>query len=334
MSNGTRTTAVVVTYNPDASELTALLSALLPQVSTAVVVDNGSKNEGAVAEITSNLNAVFLPLGENLGIATAQNRGITWAMKRGTDYVLLSDQDSVPAPDMVEKLRECFENPPLPDQPTGLTLLSVEDEEGLAQFPGSVLTGPVAAVGPVPLDDRGGEVENALVYSFTKWGAMRRQVPGPGQALAVPFVLASGCLISVEALREVGPMNGSLFIDHVDLAWCLRALEDGYRILVTGDALIYHSLGDEVAKVPGRKQPVHLHSAVRNYYIMRNTLLLQSASFLPSRWKRRYLMWMVKYMGYYILAPGRRQRVPLLTRGVRDGIMGRVGPQKTWKRSR
>ena len=120
-------------------------------------------------------------------------------------------------------------------------------------------------------------------------------------------------------------MNESLFIDHVDLAWCLRAIEKGFRVLVSGDANIYHSLGDEVAKVPGRKKPVHVHSPARNYYMMRNTLLLQSATFLPKRWKHRYLWWMTKYMGYYLLAPGRTTRIFPFARALRDGVRGEGG---------
>lgn len=287
--------AVAVTYNPDLSAFRSLLVALRPQVDELVVVDNGSVEAAAVGREVAEAGANWLPLPENLGIAAAQNRGIDWARTTGATHVLLSDQDSLPEPDMVERLWEC---------------LTCCDES-------------LGAVGPVPLDGRGDEAE-ALVYSFTTWGPKRRTVPGPGQVLDVPFVLASGCLIPLAVLDRVGPMNESLFIDHVDLAWCLRAIEDGYRIKVCGDAILHHSLGDEVAHIPGRKRPVHLHSAPRNYYMMRNTLFLLRASFLPRKWKLGYLLWMTKYTGYYLLAsPG---RLPIFLRALRDGLTGRGGP--------
>lgn len=329
MGQPSKVVAVVVTYNPSPGELSALLSALRPQVSGAVVVDNGSANLEEVSTAASAHDCHLIALSRNEGIAFAQNQGILWALSdsatpAGADFVLLSDQDSVPADDMVHQLLLTFDNATegLAQAEPGFPR---PDPAALSQFPATALNGPVAAVGPVPVDDRGDGSGGDLVYSFTKWGAKRTIVPGPDQQMAVPFVLASGCLISRDALEAVGPMDQSLFIDHVDLAWCLRAIEKGYRILVSGNAKIYHSLGDDVAHVPGRKRAVHLHSPIRNYYMMRNTLLLQSASFLPRRWKVRYLWWMVKYMGYYTLAPGRTARVPMMLRAIRDGLAGRSG---------
>lgn len=294
------TIAVAVTYNPELTGLYNLLEALRPQVNQILVVDNGSANASAVDSLCEEIGARTLLLPGNLGIAAAQNRGILLAQKLGATHILLSDQDSLPAPNMVHQLHLCL------DRAAG--------------------NRPVAAVGPVPVDARGKSNE-ALVYSFTTWGPKRRTIPGPGETLEVPFVLASGCLVPVSVFQEVGPLDESLFIDHVDLAWCLRAVEAGYRIEVCGDAILYHSLGDQVAKVPGRSRAVHVHSPIRNYYMMRNTLFLQKASFLPTRWKVGYLVWMVKYFGYYLLlAPGRKARIPWLLRALKDGVLGRGGP--------
>lgn len=294
--------AVVVTYNPDVPALQSLLRALVPQVQSVVIVDNGSALPAPIRHSAEQVRAHWLGLPKNLGIAAAQNRGILKAKHLGATHVLLSDQDSIPSGDMVEQLRGCLR----------------EAEKS---------SSPTAAVGPVPRDGRGGEAE-PLVYSFTTWGPKRRTVPGPGETLSVPFVLASGCLISIAALDKVGPMDEPLFIDHVDLAWGLRAVKAGYQILVCGSASLQHSLGDEVARIPGRARVVHLHSFRRNYYIMRNTVFLQRADFLPLRWKLGYLVWMAKYMGYYLLlAPNRRRRLGSFRRAIMDGIAGRGGAE-------
>ena len=306
--------AVAVTYNPDADQLTALLDALAPQVDQLLVVDNGSANQGEVRRLVLDepaaaRNVRWLGLDTNLGIAAAQNRGIAWARRQAADFVLLSDQDSLPAPDMVAELLRTFHE--AAENPAGAEALAA----------------PVAAVGPVPRDARQAGDEGALVYSFTTWGPKRRTVPGPGEVLEVPFVLASGCLVPMSAFEAVGPLDDKLFIDHVDLAWCLRAVSRGYRVLVSGDATLYHSLGDNVARVRGRKRHVHVHSPIRNYYIMRNTLLLMRAPFLPLAWKLGYLVYMAKYLAYYtLLAPGKRERLPLLGRALSDGVRGRTGP--------
>lgn len=295
--------AVIVTYNPEESELEALLESLRPQVDFAVIVDNGSANSRGISRLAGQFSIDLLELGENQGIAGAQNRGIVYVLNKGAQYVLLSDQDSVPAHDMVEILLSTF----LEAQTT--------DSETLE---------PIAAVGPVPVDERG-NAEHALVYSFTTWGPHRDVIPQPGQVEEVPFVLASGSLLSRRALLDVGPMNESLFIDHVDLAWCLRAIEKGYRILVNGSAHLTHSLGEDKATLPWGRE-IHTQSPTRNYYMVRNTLFLERAAFMPLTWKVGYLSYLAKYLGFYgILGIAEPTRLRQLGRGLRDGLLGRSG---------
>ena len=89
--------AIVVSYHPDLSSLEDLLDALLPQVATIMVVDNGSSVEiAAWSKHRYGNRVVVIPLGNNRGIAAAQNVGINWARNQGARYVVLFDQDSIP----------------------------------------------------------------------------------------------------------------------------------------------------------------------------------------------------------------------------------------------
>lgn len=318
--------AVIVTYCPDESALRRLLVNLAPQIDFGVIVDNGSTNSPQISGLAGEFNIDLIECGMNLGIAAAQNRGIVYLLNRGADFVLLSDQDSVPAPNMVAQLLATFQMTMSSD---GLDPHAIQEGgEPPASIPvparefRSKPGRPLAAVGPVPLDERGAS-EHALVYSFTKWGPKRRRVPAKGEVMEVPFVLASGCLISRSALLDVGPMNESLFIDHVDLAWCLRAWDRGYRIIVDGSALLQHSLGDDKATLAWGRE-VHVQSAMRNYYMVRNTLYLEAAPFMPVEWKLGYLSYLVKYLGFYVLVGASHpDRWRQLAAGLRDGLRGR-----------
>ena len=99
--------AVIVIYFPDQEVLGRLLRALAAQVAYMAVVDNGAKEstrsflQGLAAEWPS-LEIFFQ--GQNVGVAAAHNVGIARMRTRGCTHVLLLDQDSIPAPDMVEKL--------------------------------------------------------------------------------------------------------------------------------------------------------------------------------------------------------------------------------------
>jgi rhamnosyltransferase len=299
-----RAVAVVVTYRPDTAALATLLEALGPQVEQVVVVDNGTPGDDVRRTLATALpGARLVELGANRGIAAAQNRGIETARALGASHVLLSDQDSVPAPDMVRRL-----------------LAALDDAAGSP-------AGRLVAVGPVTVDERTGAAP--LVFTAQRSGPRRApELPTEDGALVdVPFLIASGTLIDVAVLDEVGPMDESLFIDHVDLEWGMRAQRAGLRLAVVIGARLSHSLGDDTRRVPWRSRHVHVQSVERSYYMVRNTLVLVRGDLLPAAWRRGYLLWLVRYVGFYVLAvPPRLRRLRLMVRGAGDALRGRTGP--------
>ncbi|UNX55758.1 glycosyltransferase family 2 protein [Georgenia sp. TF02-10] len=292
--------AVVVTYHPAVEATAALLRALAPQVRATVVVDNGSAAEQVrgLAAACAEVGAELVRLSANTGIAHAQNQGIARARQLGADAVLLSDQDSLPAPDMVDRL--------------------------VAGLRAAAAGGRVGAVGPVTLDER--QPSATLLFADRRWGPRRAPRPADGELVEVTFLLASGCLIPLDVLEEVGGMNEAWFIDHIDLEWGLRARRAGYRLYGVGGAVLGHHLGDRTMRIPGRERDVHLHSPVRNYYMARNTLLLVRSGLLSPAWRAGYLFWITKYAVFYALVvPPRRRRLREVLRGAVDGVRGRTG---------
>lgn len=309
-----RVVAVVVSYQPDTAALDQLVSRLLPQVAALVVVDNGS-DAATVAHLAALVDglvdepgdgptrpeAQLVALGRNVGVGAAQNLGIDRARQVGATHVLLSDDDSLPAPDMVERLV------------AALTAAAPADR--------------VAAVGPVTVDPRTGSAP--LV--FTDQGLAPRRIPHlptrDGAQVDVAFLIASGCLVDLRALDDVGPMNADLFIDHVDLEWGVRARRAGWTLRVVVGARLEHALGDTTRQVPGRARAVHIQSPVRNYYTVRNTVHLIRTRFFHRAWRRGYRRWITRYIAYYLLAvPPRATRARLMARGLRDAWTGRLGP--------
>ena len=302
-----RVVAVVVTHRPDPSLAGALLEALAPQVAEVVVVDNGTPAAtlDALRPTLDRLGCALVELGANRGIAAAQNVGVAHARDRGATHVLLSDQDSLPAPDMVARLL------------TGLARAH-EDPPGAGR--------PPAAVGPVTTDDRNSGA--ALLFADRTWGPRRAEVPDVDGALVeATFLIASGCLVTTAALETVGPMNEAWFIDHVDLEWGLRARRAGLGLYGVVGARLDHALGDRTQRVPGRRRAVHIHSPRRNYYLARNTVLLVRSGLMPVRWRVGYAAWITKYSAFHVLAvPPRGARLRYLARGLLDGLRGRTGP--------
>lgn len=301
MDATTAVAAVIVAYRSDPPRLDALLGRLSTQVAMLVVVDNSETHaeREAIAALAARHGASVLGTGINEGVAAAQNRGIRHASAHGAGLIMLFDDDSLPASDYVARLLE------------GLRRVRAADAK-------------VAAVGPWAYDER--DPGSALVFGDTRWGPRRaHRVRGP--SVPVAFLLASGCLIDARALADIGPMREDLFIDHIDLEWGLRARAKGWALYALTDVPMAHRLGTDVRRVrwlAGRT--VHVHPPLRNYYLVRNTLLLALDRTLPPRWRAGYLAWIVKYVGYNLLAEApRAQRAAAVLRAIAHALRGRAG---------
>jgi rhamnosyltransferase len=299
---GTGTTvAVVVTYQPDSARLEANLAAIRAQVDQVLVVDNGSMASSQIESLATRNQAEYLGLVGNRGIGHAQNHGFAWARARRADHVLLLDQDSVADGAMVACLR------------SALTTLASFGQ-------------PVGAVGPAQVD-----AEGHLNARYTRFEAGRyRQVDAPVLHAAVPcdMLIASGMLIPMAVLDQVGGMDDSLFIDKVDTEWSLRASRKGWRLFGVPSARLHHRLGEQTLEVRWwghKKLPVH--KPFRYYYMVRNSVLLQLRGESKWAWRWADLSQLVQILVFHgFLAPNASQNRPMMLRGLRDGLRSVSGP--------
>lgn len=89
----------------------------------------------------------------------------------------------------------------------------------------------------------------------------------------VLFVPTSGSIINLKNLDEIGHFFNDLFIDYVDIEFCLRAKQHNYKIYIVPNVLIEHSLGRlEVRRFLFSKVHVTNHDPIRLYYRIRNRL--------------------------------------------------------------
>ena len=293
--------AVVVTYNPDLDTLGRLVDACAPQVDSIVLVDNGDgvRLVGWLAQRTFS-NVVLLPLGENRGIATAQNAGIDWALAKGAEYVLVFDHDSEPAPDLVVRLCTAF-----------------ADLEEAGER--------VAAVGPRYTDSRRKKEDKISPFIRLENGRLIRCYPATGSFyVSVDFLISSGSLISIKALDAIGKMEDQLFIESVDVEWGLRARCAGWSLFGVWDAIMEHSLGDDHVMGMGRELAVH--SPLRHYYLMRNALWLCRRKWLPRRWG--FILAqnaLKKFIAYSLFMPRPLRHFRFMCLGLWHAAHGRMG---------
>jgi rhamnosyltransferase len=291
--------AVVVTHNPEAAALNLVLSALLPQVGAIALVDNGSEDVAILDTLSGSGSRVHcIRLDTNLGIAAAQNLGINWAFKQGAKYLLLSDQDSEPATDMVARLLEAA------------TELA---DNGVS----------VALTAPNYRDER-----QSTHTPFMHLAAGRIHWFGCASAADRPEIttaIASGSLIPLSTLTVVGPMRESLFIDLVDIEWCFRARAMGYQAFGVCGATLRHRLGDQPKRLFGRE--LSTHSPARNYYFYRNAIWLFRQAYVPIAWKRVIARQMLKrFVVFSVLVAPRFAYARMMLLGLWHGLRNRLGP--------
>lgn len=261
--------AIVVTFHPVLEVLEQLLDRLSSQVDSILVVDNGSnKDLSTWYKISQTESVEILQLGENKGVAAAHNVGIQWALKHSATFVLLMDQDSIPAVDMVENL---------------IFALKKKSQEGAS----------VAAVGANYLDIKGSQLSPFVKLTGCK---LHRVGCADNEIVAVDHLISSGCLISLSALNVIGTMEQKLFIDYVDTEWCLRAITKGYSLFGVGAAKMQHDLGDEFVSVFGRT--ITVRSPLRYYYLLRNGVWLLFQPWVPFNWK---IMDVIRLLKIYLV---------------------------------
>lgn len=294
---GTVIVGIIVSYNPHTSDLLRLTETILRQVKHLIIVDNGSR-EDVLSSLGSQAKFVeFIGLEGNYGIAKAQNIGIERARTLSADYVLLLDQDSMPFPDMVDKL-----------------LAAVQEKEGAGVR--------VAAAGPCYEDPR-----QRNTNPFVRLNGLtleRQSCETAGAVVDVDFLIASGCLIPTASLDALGVMVEELFIDYVDIEWGLRAQHKGYRSFGVCAARMEHALGDNAITFRNRHIPVH--TPLRHYYHVRNAVWLAKLPWISGRW-RIVLAWRLvrQVLFFSVMSKPRLQHTRMMFWGLVDGVFNKMG---------
>ena len=294
------TVAVIVTYNPDFRLLSELIRSIYAQVAGIIIVNNSESDtyKNLLDKIPSQYldKVIVKELNQNKGIAYAQNIGIKLALEQKANFILLSDQDTVYPADYVESMICNYQN--------------IDNKENV-----------VALVPNFREMNRGGTLQGFIEkpnYFF------KRTYPEKGQH-EVFQAIASGKFLVSEILQKVGLFDEELFIDWVDLEWCWRAKQKGFRIIGCAEVMINHSLGDSFVRK--FKKDVPLRSPIRHYYIVRNGIFLALRSAYLTKPLRIQIGVKVlrQYLGFIILSKDKIENFRFCSKALIHGFSGKLG---------
>ena len=284
------TFTIIVSYYPQLKIFNKLLESLLYQVKRIYIIDN-TNNQIKFFKKPYHEKIKTFYFNKNTGIAYAQNVGINKAIEEGAEYIILSDQDTIYPENYVSEMLKCF-----------------EDEK-------------VAAAGPMFVDTHTGNRQFFIVADKFRF---KKIYPKSGK-YEVLQLIASGTMIKVSALKEIGFMREEFFIDWVDMEWCWRAIKKGYKLIGNADVIVYHQHGENSVSFLGKE--ITIRKSWRYYYTIRNGIYLSVYSDLLSPYLRTLLF--IKTLRntflYPFLTNPRLESLKYSMLGLYHGLIGKLG---------
>ena len=183
----------------------------------------------------------------------------------------------------------------------------------------------ISAVGPRYRDEAADCLSDFVKFTWLGFG--RLTCRAFESFVPADFLISSGALFSMDTLCSVGEMDGSLFIDHVDTEWFLRAKSMGYQAIGACRAVMLHNLGERRRRLwMLRWRTVPTHAPFRYYYIFRNSILLLRRDYVDNGWRRCELMRLMKlFVMFGIFVSPRIKHLRIMALGVRGGLLGHHG---------
>lgn len=237
-----RVTVVILNWNGREDTLACIASVLGSREVDfdVVVVDNGSEDGSQAAIRQAYPSLTLIETGRNLGYAEGNNVGLRHALQGDADYLLILNNDTIVAADMLHEL--------------------VRASRAL---PRSVL-GPLTFYHHDP--DRvwwAGSRWNSAGCRLEHTGNGRdgpAVVPG-AEPIATTYVVGSALFAPVALFREIGLLDAQYFLTHEETDWCYRARQAGWSCHCVPRAQMWHKVS---VSMGGSGSPLQVYFYTRN----------------------------------------------------------------------
>ncbi len=298
--NESNVCGLVITHNPPQT-LADNVQRLSVQIPHLILVDNNSDGYSLpqIAKVAARGVEVIYN-SSNRGVAAALNQGLHRAREIGYAWIITLDQDSQPAPDLVDQLCVAY-------------------SKATNQW-------SICIVAPQIINL---ELDKRTYYLRPYLGPLYIRVYCHGEDLdSVTTVITSGSLINLDIFEALGGFREDFFIDYVDTEYCLRALGRGYRIVVACKAKINHVLGSRrMVKLGGITLYPTFHPPERWYYMSRNriAMLRMYAMRFPHWFTYEIIASMYTSLRMLLTEDRRLEKMRAIIEGIMDGVRGKMG---------
>lgn len=285
--------SIIVTYQTKVNEFADILKKHQDNFQQVIVVNNSSEIDFLKFQ-SKQVTLITNPC--NIGLSAALNAGIKEAKRLGFKMVALFDQDTELPPNFTQQMLHYIH-----------------------QYPGDK---PVAVYSPVFHNHVINETGRHI--SFKPFRLIRDPVQDKEDYAHPHYVITSGSIIPIKVLDHVGLMREELFIDFVDIEWCLRARQQGYEVVAINKVMIDHHLGDYAVSFMGHHYPIH--SPLRMYFYFRNAMYLYRFCEIDWNWRlvdsARNLF---RFLFYMLFVKDRPTYFKYIIKGYYHGLIKKMG---------
>ncbi len=301
VENMTKPTVSIIVLNykscEDTIECLRSLEHLTYFQTQIIVVDNGS-NDGSVEAIRSVYpDITLIDTGANLGFTGGNNIGIQYALDHGADYIMLLNNDTIVAPDMIDVMVEVME-----------------------ADPAIGVSGPMIYYYDVPdmIWSGGGSID--WKHGTTSMQGINEEDKAQfGMSPRQVDFVTGCCILAKRAVWEkVGVLDDKFFMYYEETEWCVRAGRAGHKIVHIPAAMMWHKIS-----ITARDSSPRVY-----YYMTRNRLLflrnthagVGTWAYILSEYARTFLSWSLRPKWQ-----DRRHLRTIMLRAFKDFSTGKFG---------
>ena len=233
-------------YRPNLKQFKANYNQLIHNFSKVIVVINDRSLPYLDLDDEKSL---VIDNKKNFGLAKALNQGISLAQQKAFKLAAFFDQDSLIPDNFNKKML------------SNIKLFNKKEPHLNVATYGSQFVNKKT--------NQQSQVINVGILRFiTKNTSLHSFYDFPS------WVITSGSYIPLKVFDSLDNFDENLFIDYIDIEWCLRAHKCGYLSVLFNDINFRHDLGEGYIHLFGRY--LYLHSPLRTYYASRNSVYLFS----------------------------------------------------------
>lgn len=283
---------VVLTYNnvDDTRECLTSLKQMEYENFEILIVDNGSTDNTPAIVRKEFPDVLVIETGQNLGVPWGYNVGFSHALKQKAEYLFMLNNDTVVAPDILDKLL-CTAGK-YPEAGVVMPKVLYYDDPKLIWAAGSryrIFPPAIVMLGQNKLDNDFNEI------------------------IDLEYAISCGLLISRETFERVGLFDPGYFFQFDDWDFSVRVREKGFKIKFSPEARMWHKVSKSTRSNSELFYRVWGESSVRYFRRHGNPPFLS----------------VLMHVGYMIareLILGNGKMIKYFWQGVRSGLTKPLGP--------